>query len=69
MVAVPETEDPSLTCREAVRSCSSPTSSFVAKSTTCMMAREGSAAAGRAERTGVAMVREQSKETVAMVIW
>ena len=69
MVAVLEAEEPSLTCKEAVRSCSSPTSSFVAKSITCMMAKEGSADAGRAERTGVAMVREQSKDTVAMVVW
>ena len=68
MGEVQEKVDPSLTCRNAVKSCFSPTSSFVAKSTTCMIAKVGSVAEEPAESVGVAMVREQSKDTDAMVM-
>ena len=68
MGEVHEKVDPSLKCRNAVKSCFSPTSSFVAKSTTCMIAKVGSVAREPAESVGVAMVREQSRETEAMVV-
>ena len=64
MVAEVVTEDPSLTWREAVRSCTSSTSSLVVKSMTWMVAREGWVGAEEGERMGVAMVREQSKDPV-----
>ena len=68
MVAEVATEEPSLTWREAVRSCTSSTSSLVVKSITWMVAKEGCVGAVDGERMGVAMVREQSKDTVAKMV-